>query len=363
MSTMCRTPAVGGEPADLVRWCGSAAPDTSGRRRPARPAGSPAGPGSPRPPRPRRQRGLGRVVGQRPHVGGAERQQLVHHQPARRFRSRRSPGSSWPSPVLVGYTGTRVYGIQWSSQRPSGSCRCCGGARSPAEARPAGRPGSAWTPWWPRRSTMADADGPGGRLDGPPRGQALGVGTMTLYTYVPSRAELVDLMVDEVLTRRALPAPGEPRPAGWRDQVRLYADRTHADVRGPSVAGPGLAGPPADRPRACSPNASTCSPPSRVSACRPDRVNTAAVTIPAFVTAAARPAARERVGAPGHRPVERRLVAAARPALGGLVRRRAAPGDDRRCGTPAASTGAPTSRWTTRTPTACGLILDGIERG
>jgi AcrR family transcriptional regulator len=57
---------------------------------------------------------------------------------------------------------------------------------------------------------------------------ALGVGTMTLYTYVPSRAELVDLMVDDVLARRALPGPGEPRPANWRDQVALYAERTHA---------------------------------------------------------------------------------------------------------------------------------------
>jgi AcrR family transcriptional regulator len=57
---------------------------------------------------------------------------------------------------------------------------------------------------------------------------ALGVATMTLYTYVPSRAELVDLMVDDVLAGRALPGPGEPRPRGWRDQVRLYADRTHA---------------------------------------------------------------------------------------------------------------------------------------
>jgi AcrR family transcriptional regulator len=57
---------------------------------------------------------------------------------------------------------------------------------------------------------------------------ALGVGTMTLYTYVPSQAELVDLMVDDVLAGRALPGPGEPRPAGWREQVRLYADRTHA---------------------------------------------------------------------------------------------------------------------------------------
>lgn len=59
----------------------------------------------------------------------------------------------------------------------------------------------------------------------------LGVGTMTLYTYVPSRAELVDLMVDDVLASRALPGPGEPRPADWRDQVGLYADRTREMYR------------------------------------------------------------------------------------------------------------------------------------
>jgi AcrR family transcriptional regulator len=54
----------------------------------------------------------------------------------------------------------------------------------------------------------------------------LGVATMTLYTYVPSRAELVELMVDEVLAGRRLPGPGEDRPARWRDQIQLYADRT-----------------------------------------------------------------------------------------------------------------------------------------
>ncbi|MEC3977672.1 TetR/AcrR family transcriptional regulator [Amycolatopsis sp. H20-H5] len=56
----------------------------------------------------------------------------------------------------------------------------------------------------------------------------LGSGTMTLYTYVPAKAELLDLMIDEVLTERALPAPGDPRPDGWRAQVRLYAERTRA---------------------------------------------------------------------------------------------------------------------------------------
>jgi AcrR family transcriptional regulator len=54
----------------------------------------------------------------------------------------------------------------------------------------------------------------------------LGAGTMTLYTYVPGKAELVDLMVDDVLVGRRLPGPGEPRPEDWREQVALYAERT-----------------------------------------------------------------------------------------------------------------------------------------
>jgi AcrR family transcriptional regulator len=58
--------------------------------------------------------------------------------------------------------------------------------------------------------------------------KALGVGTMTLYTYVPSKEELLDLMVDEVLAERQLPGPGEARPAGWRQQVELYSEQTRA---------------------------------------------------------------------------------------------------------------------------------------
>ncbi|GAA3574931.1 hypothetical protein GCM10022222_69350 [Amycolatopsis ultiminotia] len=59
----------------------------------------------------------------------------------------------------------------------------------------------------------------------------LGAGTMTLYTYVPGKVELVDLMVDEVLVERQLPAPGEPRTGDWRAQVKLYAERTRAAYR------------------------------------------------------------------------------------------------------------------------------------
>ncbi|MFD5247042.1 TetR/AcrR family transcriptional regulator [Amycolatopsis sp. NPDC058340] len=78
----------------------------------------------------------------------------------------------------------------------------------------------------------------------------LDVGTMTLYTYVPGKTELLDLMVDSVLAERNLPGPGDPRPDGWREQVRLYAERTlavfraHPWLRSTSmvrpVLGPGL---------------------------------------------------------------------------------------------------------------------------
>ncbi|MFD9961790.1 TetR/AcrR family transcriptional regulator [Amycolatopsis sp. NPDC058986] len=61
--------------------------------------------------------------------------------------------------------------------------------------------------------------------------KSLGVGTMTLYTYVPGKAELIDLMVDRVLRERALPLGNAPKPKGWRAQLELYADRTRTMFR------------------------------------------------------------------------------------------------------------------------------------
>ncbi|MBE1484953.1 TetR/AcrR family transcriptional regulator [Plantactinospora soyae] len=58
--------------------------------------------------------------------------------------------------------------------------------------------------------------------------EEVGVGTMSLYTYVPGRAELVELMVDSVLSERNLPGPDDVRPAGWRARIGLYAERTRA---------------------------------------------------------------------------------------------------------------------------------------
>ncbi|WP_016700157.1 TetR/AcrR family transcriptional regulator [Actinoalloteichus spitiensis] len=52
--------------------------------------------------------------------------------------------------------------------------------------------------------------------------QRLGVGTMSLYTYVPGKTELVEAMVDAVYGELDLPAPG---PGRWRDHLEHVARR------------------------------------------------------------------------------------------------------------------------------------------
>lgn len=47
----------------------------------------------------------------------------------------------------------------------------------------------------------------------------LEVSAMTLYTYVPGRTELIDLMVDRAYSTMTLPTGGEE----WRDGLRTYA--------------------------------------------------------------------------------------------------------------------------------------------
>ena len=51
----------------------------------------------------------------------------------------------------------------------------------------------------------------------------LKVGTMTLYTYVPSRDDLIDLMVDQVFVQRGL---ASTNPIGFRRQIGIYAEKT-----------------------------------------------------------------------------------------------------------------------------------------
>ncbi len=57
---------------------------------------------------------------------------------------------------------------------------------------------------------------------------ALGVATMSVYTYVPGKAELVDLMVDAVHA-------GTPRPPwgqrSWQERARAVADSNYVMVR------------------------------------------------------------------------------------------------------------------------------------
>jgi AcrR family transcriptional regulator len=115
----------------------------------------------------------------------------------------------------------------------------------------------------------------------------LSVATMTLYTYVPSRDDLVDLMVDEVLGSRALT---DQPPAGWRARVRSYADRTFAMYRAhPWLArvsqirpplGPGML---AEREFMLATIAELGLPITRI--------NAAATTLSGYITAAARGAA------------------------------------------------------------------------
>jgi AcrR family transcriptional regulator len=51
----------------------------------------------------------------------------------------------------------------------------------------------------------------------------LGVGTMTLYSYVSDKDELLDLMRDEVSREMLVP---EPLPDDWREALRAIASRT-----------------------------------------------------------------------------------------------------------------------------------------
>ncbi len=53
--------------------------------------------------------------------------------------------------------------------------------------------------------------------------EQLGVGTMTLYSYVADKDELLDLMRDEVARTMLIP---EPLPLGWRAALRAIALRT-----------------------------------------------------------------------------------------------------------------------------------------
>ncbi|XVV11619.1 TetR/AcrR family transcriptional regulator [Actinoplanes sp. CA-131856] len=110
----------------------------------------------------------------------------------------------------------------------------------------------------------------------------LSVATMSLYTYAPSRPELIDLMVDEVLGQRDLRGGGT-----WRERIGLYAERTFAMYRAhPWLAqvsqhrppiGPGML---AEQEFVIA-AVQKCGLPT-------ERINVAATTIASWITSAAR---------------------------------------------------------------------------
>lgn len=73
---------------------------------------------------------------------------------------------------------------------------------------------------------IADADLDLDRLSMRRVAEELGVGTMSLYTYVPSKAELVDAMLDAAYGELL---DGDPPDApGWRERLRAVADANWA---------------------------------------------------------------------------------------------------------------------------------------
>lgn len=89
---------------------------------------------------------------------------------------------------------------------------------------------------------VADAEGLGA-LSMRRVAERLGVGTMSLYTYVPGKAELIDVMLDTVQAETARP---DDVPGGWRGRVERIArenlalNRRHPWLLQVSTVRPGL---------------------------------------------------------------------------------------------------------------------------
>ncbi|MGX7676273.1 TetR/AcrR family transcriptional regulator [Plantactinospora sp. DSM 117369] len=115
----------------------------------------------------------------------------------------------------------RTLALLWTAQPSPGAPGATG---KPARGRP-----PRLTVWQIRQGAIAFADREGLATMSMARiAEELGVGTMSLYTYVPGKAELIDLMVDGVMTERDLPGPDDVRRVGWRARIELYAERTRA---------------------------------------------------------------------------------------------------------------------------------------
>ncbi|MGB3439611.1 MAG: TetR/AcrR family transcriptional regulator [Actinophytocola sp.] len=74
---------------------------------------------------------------------------------------------------------------------------------------------------------IADTDGLGA-LSMRRVADALDVGTMSLYRYLPGKTELFELMLDTVMGEDG---PPEPDPAGWRAGLAAFARRSLAGYR------------------------------------------------------------------------------------------------------------------------------------
>lgn len=96
--------------------------------------------------------------------------------------------------------------------------------RVPAESRRGPRPGLSVDRVVDTAVELADADGMGA-LTMRRLAQAVGVAPMTLYTYVPGKAELLDLMLDAVYARMPR-ADASGRP--WRERVTAVAEENRA---------------------------------------------------------------------------------------------------------------------------------------
>ncbi|MEV4186872.1 TetR/AcrR family transcriptional regulator C-terminal domain-containing protein [Streptosporangium canum] len=94
----------------------------------------------------------------------------------------------------------------------------------PGDARPGPKPGLSVDVIVDAAIAVADAEGMAA-LSMRAVGERLGRTAMALYTYVPSKSELVDLMYDRTLAE--LPAGYDPR-AGWRAGVTSWAEHAWA---------------------------------------------------------------------------------------------------------------------------------------
>jgi AcrR family transcriptional regulator len=96
------------------------------------------------------------------------------------------------------------------------------------ERNPRGRGGGRAAQWLSRedviRAALEIADAEGFEAVSMRNvAQRLGVGTMTLYSYVSSKEDVLDLMFDEVMRELHVP---EPQPGDWREALSQIARRT-----------------------------------------------------------------------------------------------------------------------------------------